>query len=194
MKKNVFIQSLFLFCALIAVSGCARKKDTLPLTGDSIMAPYQEFDSTTLFFYEGGYKRWKLEAKHMRKPLLDTGSMLVTPVKLTLYDSLGNPRTRVLADSGSTTSSRSHFTVWGNVYIRNQDSLIVRTEKLWWIQDRRKVESDAFVQIETVKGDILRGKGLDAVEDFSRFTFKSQVSGKFPDFKRRMEANDDKLY
>jgi hypothetical protein len=50
------------------------------------------------------------------------------------------------------------------------------------------------VQIETVKGDILRGKGLDAVEDFSRFTFKSQVSGKFPDFKRRMEENDDKMF
>jgi len=50
------------------------------------------------------------------------------------------------------------------------------------------------VQVETTKGDILRGKGLDAVEDFSHFTFKSQVSGQFPDFKRRVEANEDKIY
>lgn len=183
-----------LFSLLIALSGCGRKKETLPLSGDSIMSPYQEFDSTTLFFYENGYKRWKLEARYMRKPLLDTGSMLVTPVKLTLYDSLGRARTRVLADSGTTTPALASFTVWGDVFIRNQDSLIVRTEKLWWVKDRRKVESNTFVQIETVKGDILRGKGLDAVEDFSRFTFKSQVSGTFPDFKRRVEANDDALY
>ena len=158
------------------------------------MSPYQNFDSTTLYFYEDGIKRWKLEADHMRKPLLDTGTMIVTPVTLTYYDSLGAVATRVLADSGTTTPALKSFTVWGNVFIRNRDSLIVKTEKLWWIKEQRKVESNTFVQIETVKGDILRGKGLDAVEDFSRFTFKSQVSGKFPDFKRRMEENDDKMF
>ena len=105
----------------------------------------------------------------------------------------GNPGTHVLSDSGSTTAALQSFTIWGNVYIRNQDSLIVRTQKLWWIKGTRKVESDTFVQIETVKGDILRGKGLDAVEDFSHFSFKSQVSGQFPDFKRRAESNEEFL-
>jgi LPS export ABC transporter protein LptC len=130
----------------------------------------------------------------MKKPLADTGKMLVVPVTLWLYDSLGIIRTKVLADSGITTSSLENFTVWGNVYIRNQDSLIVRTQKLWWIKGTRKVSSDTYVQIETPKGDILRGKGLDAVEDFSRFTFKSQVTGKFPNFKDRMDKNDDKTF
>lgn len=194
MKQVPLNPGVFLLCALIAISGCARKKETLPLSSDTIMTPYQDFDSTTLFFYEGGLKRWKLEADHMRKPLFDTGAMIVTPVTLTLYDSLGKASTRVLADSGSTTAALGSFTVWGNVFIRNQDSLTVKTEKLWWVKDRQKVESNTFVQIETAKGDILRGKGLDAVEDFSRFTFKSQVSGKFPDFKRRMEENDDKMF
>jgi LPS export ABC transporter protein LptC len=173
---------------------CAKKKDPLPVSSDSVMSPYQEFGSSTLFFYEGCYKRWKLESDYMKKPLADTGTMLVTPVKLTLYDSIGNARTRVLADSGLTTPSLQSFTVWGNVYIRNQDSLIVRTQKLWWVKGKRKVESDTYVQIETPKGDIMRGKGLDAAEDFSHFVFKTKVSGKFPDFKRRMEASDDKIY
>jgi LPS export ABC transporter protein LptC len=173
---------------------CAKKKEPLPVSPDSVMTPYQEFGSSTLFFYEGTLKRWKLESDYMKKPLADTGAMLVTPVKLTLYDSLGNARTRVLADSGFTTPSLQSFTVWGNVYIRNQDSLIVRTQKLWWIKGKRKVESDTYVQIETPKGDIMRGKGLDAAEDFSRFVFKAKVSGQFPDFKRRVEANDDGIY
>ena len=194
MKQVPSISNVFVLCALLVLAGCARKKETLPLSSDSVMTPYQNFDSTTLFFYEGGIKRWKLEADHMRKPILDTGTMIVTPVTLTYYDSLGNTATRVLADSGSTTPALKSFTVWGNVFIRNKDSLIIKTEKLWWIKEGRKVESNTFVQIETAKGDILRGKGLDAVEDFSRFTFKSQVSGKFPDFKRRMEENDDKMF
>jgi LPS export ABC transporter protein LptC len=184
------------FLSLVITAGlfCARPKEPLPVSSDSVMSPYQEFGESTLFFYEGKLKRWKLESDYMRKPLADTGTMLVTPVKLTLYDSLGSPQTRVLADSGFTTPSLQSFTVWGNVYIRNQDSLIVRTQKLWWVKGKRKVESDTYVQIETPKGDIMRGKGLDAVEDFSRFTFKAKVSGQFPDFKRRMEANDDKIY
>jgi|WetSurMetagenome_2_1015567.scaffolds.fasta_scaffold10195_5 LPS export ABC transporter protein LptC len=194
MKQIPLNSGVFVLCALLAISGCARKKETLPLSSDTIMTPYQDLDSTTLFFYEGGIRRWKLEADHMRKPLFDTGSMIVTPVTLTYYDSLGNISTRVLSDSGSTTAALASFTVWGNVFIRNKDSLIVKTEKLWWVKERRKVESNTFVQIETPKGDVLRGKGLDAVEDFSRFTFKSQVSGKFPDFKRRMDENDDKMF
>ena len=184
------------FLTLLMAAGllCAPKKEPLPVSSDSVMSPYQEFGSSTLFFYEGKLKRWKLESDYMRKPLADTGAMLVTPVKLTLYDSLGGARTRVLADSGFTTPSLQSFTVWGNVYIRNQDSLIVRTQKLWWVKGKRKVESDTYVQIETPKGDVMRGKGLDAAEDFSRFIFKAKVSGTFPDFKRRAEANDDKIY
>jgi LPS export ABC transporter protein LptC len=188
----------FLLLAILAglslMAGCVKQKESLPVTSGCVQAPYQEFGKTTLFFYEGKFKRWKLDADYMRKPLVDTGSMLVIPVRLILYDSLGNLRTRVLADSGYTTPSLESFTVWGNVYIRNQDSLIVRTQKLWWFKGKRKVESNTYVQIETHKGDVLRGKGLDATEDFSHFTFKSEVTGHFPDFKRRMEANDDKIY
>jgi LPS export ABC transporter protein LptC len=191
MKKTC---SVLLFAWLALLPGCASKKEPLPVTPESITAPYEELGKTTLYFYEGRNKRWKLNAEYMKKPLSDTGTMLVTPVRLTLYDTLGKPRTIVLSDSGITTSALQSFTVWGNVYIRNQDSLIVRTPKLWWVKGSRKVESDTFVQVETIKGDILRGKGLDAVEDFSHFTFKSQVSGQFPDFKRRVEANEDRIY
>jgi len=191
MKKT--IRSL-LIAWLIFTPGCSAKKEPLPVSSETVRAPYQELGKTTLYFYEGKNKRWKLNAEYMKKPLSDTGTMLVTPVRLTLFDTLGMPRTIVLSDSGSTTPALQSFTVWGNVYIRNQDSLIVRTQKLWWVKGRRKVESDTFVQVETTKGGILRGKGLDAVEDFSHFTFKSQVSGQFPDFKRRVEANEDKIY
>ncbi len=191
MNKSIFS---LLFTGMVLLPGCTSKKEPLPVTAETVTAPYEELGKTTLYFYEGKNKRWKLNAEYMKKPLSDTGLMLVTPVRLTLYDTLGRPRTIVLSDSGTTTPALQSFTVWGNVYIRNQDSLIVRTPKLWWVKSRRKVESDTFVQVETIKGDILRGKGLDAVEDFSHFTFKSQVSGSFPDFKRRVEANEDKIY
>jgi LPS export ABC transporter protein LptC len=173
--------------------GCGGGKETLPIGGDSVTTPYQEFGKTTMFFYDGAFKRWRLESSYMRKNLDDSAGILVVPVVLTLYDSLGRTGTRVLSDSGTTTSSMSSFTVWGDVYVKTEDGLVIRTEKLWWNRDSRKVYSDAHVQVTTAKGDVLRGKGMEAQEDFSRWSFKSEVSGEFPDFRERVEQDDDFL-
>ncbi|NLP02028.1 MAG: LPS export ABC transporter periplasmic protein LptC [Fibrobacter sp.] len=191
MNSRMYFISSVLFLIVISCSG---KKESLPVSNEGIEVPFQEFGQAALYFYNKDYVQWKLESEIMRKPITDTGHILVTPVRLTMFDSVGNATTRVLSDSGSTDGSMESFIVWGNVFIRARDSLVIRTERLWWNKGRRKVESDTFVQIETKKGDVLRGKGLDAVEDFSIFSFKSDVSGKFPDFKERMESNEEQVF
>lgn len=173
---------------------CTGKRDELPVADAGITVPLQEFSGATLHFFNKGYIQWRLDSDYMCKPVGDTGSIIVVPVRLTLYDSLGKISSRVLSDSGKIGSNLQNYNVWGNVYIRTRDSMLVRTERLRWFKERRRVESDTFVQIETKKGDVLRGKGLDAAEDFSRFTFKSNVTGKFPDFQRRVESNDTIMF
>jgi LPS export ABC transporter protein LptC len=174
--------------------GCTRNKEELPLAADTVRVPVQEFSGSTLFFYNKGTIQWKLDADYMSKPLTDTGSITLIPVRLTLYDTTGMVRSRVLADSGIIGNEMQRYNVWGNVYIRTRDSMVVRTERLRYFREQHKVESDTFVQIETQKGDILRGKGLNATEDFSKFSFKSDVTGKFPDFETRMETNDEAVF
>jgi LPS export ABC transporter protein LptC len=189
------ILSPIILSALLALTGCAKKKESLPVTTDNeLLTNYQELGKTTLFSYEGKFKRWRLDADYMRRPLTDTGSTLVTPVRMIFYDTLGHFRTRVIADSGTIAASLESFTVWGHVFIRNQDSLTVRTHKLWWIKSKRKVLSDVLVTIQTAKGDVLEGIGLDAVEDFSHFTLKSNVKAKILDFKDRVDKNNDKVF
>ncbi|MBN1578550.1 MAG: LPS export ABC transporter periplasmic protein LptC [Chitinispirillaceae bacterium] len=180
---------LLVFCLL-----CTRKKEEIPLAAGGIETPLQKFAGTTLHFFNKGYIQWKLDADSMCKPISDTGTISVFPVRLTLFDSTGNVRSTVLADSGKIGSNMQSYFVWGNVFIRTRDSMLVRTESMRWFKERRCVESDTFVQIETKKGDILQGKGLDAKEDFSRFSFKSDVKGAFPDFQRRMETNDTTMF
>jgi LPS export ABC transporter protein LptC len=176
------------------VGNCTRNKEEIPVTGDTIGVPVQEFSGTTLHFFNKGYIQWKLDADYMCKPVTDTGSITVVPVRLTLYDSTGNVRSRVLADSGIIGNKMQRYNIWGDVYIRTRDSMVVRTERLKWFKVRRRVESDTFVQIETKKGDVLRGKGLDATEDFSKFSFKSDVTGKFPDFGTRVETDEETVF
>lgn len=184
--------TLMLSCALVALlSGCGPQKETIPVVSDVITEPHQAFTDATLHFYEHGVMRWQLDTDFMHKPLADTGHMLVVPVKITVYDTVGNLSARILSDSGKSDSRMEIFDLWGNVHIKNEDGMTVRSHYLKWYKNGRTVTSDTIVQIETPKGDILMGKGLNARDDFSRFSFSADVQGVFPDFKRRMEEDGD---
>jgi LPS export ABC transporter protein LptC len=179
-----------IYIGLAGGVSCADKKEKIPLSSDSLARSYQILDSSTIYFYGGDKTMWKLESEHMKKPLKDTGNVLSYPVRLTLYDTLQGSASIVLSDSGTTNPDMNRMTVWGNVFIRTRDSLVVKSEKLWWIKEKSKIYSDTFVQIETPTGDILRGKGLEATETFSRWSLKENVSGRFPDFKNRLETKE----
>jgi LPS export ABC transporter protein LptC len=192
-KKLSFILSLIVLSSLFCLlSGCASKKDTIPVDERVISDPYQEFGEASLYFYENGVKRWWLDADFMSRPLVDTGSITVIPVRISMYDTLGKLVTRIRADSGMSDSKMESFNLWGGVHIKNdQNGMTVISEQLKWFKNTQKITSDTFVEVRTSKGDILRGKGLDAVDNFSRFTFLSEVRGRFPDFRRRMEEQDE---
>jgi LPS export ABC transporter protein LptC len=174
-------------------TGCSRR-ESIPVSDQKIEIPVQEFNKTTLYFYNKQYIQWKLDADIMRKSLSDTGKILVVPVRLSLYDSLGKMSSKVLADSGLIANSMQSYEVWGDVFIRTREKMVVRSQRLRWFKEKGKIESNTYVQIQTKNGDVLRGKGLDANEDFSRFKFISDVTGKFPDFKRRLENNEESIF
>jgi LPS export ABC transporter protein LptC len=186
--------NILLIACVLFFEGCAPKKDPIPVGNEGIDTPVQQFNDAAMYFYNDQRIQWKLDADLMRRPLTDTGSILVVPVRLVLFDSVGAIRTRVIAESGLVAENMESYWVWGDVLIRTRDSMVVRTEKLKWFKKTRKIESDTYVQIETNKGDILKGKGLDATEDFSHFSFKEDVTGAFPDFKRRMENKEESIF
>jgi hypothetical protein len=123
----------------------------------------------------------------MRKELSDTAQMTATPVTITTFDSLGKVVSVILSDSGRTRKQMDRFFIWGNVYIRTAQNMKIRSQSLWWEKDSHKVGSDDFVEITTAEGDVLRGKGLDANESFSRWSLRRSVSGTFPNFRERFE-------
>ena len=104
-----FISALCIINSALFLS-CGPQRDAIPVgSEDVIMAPHQEFGDASLFFYEGGVRRWWLDADYMSRPLADTGKLIVVPVRIMIYDSLGKPATRILADSGCTDSRMEKF-------------------------------------------------------------------------------------
>ena len=184
-----------ILCLIVGAGlGCGDPKDPIPVSEVIIAAPHQRLNDAAMFFYEHSVLRWRLDTEYMERPLADTGNILVSPVRINVYDSLGNLSTNIVSDSGKSDPDMNVFDLWGRVRIENQDGMIVKSEQLQWLKNARRVTSETFVQIETAKGDILRGKGLDAMDDFSRFSFSSQVSGIFPDFRQRMEDGDEEFF
>jgi LPS export ABC transporter protein LptC len=186
---------LFVFFAvsavfLIGAIGCAKKKESVPVADIVVESPYQELDTTTMISYNGPRKVWILESAHIVKPLSDTGHIHGDPVAITSFDSTGKQTSKVLADSGITDASMKEFNVWGNVFVQAQNGTRVNAQRLVWNQKTHRVTSDTYVQLTTKKGDVLRGKGLDAAEDFSSWEFKNDVSGRFPNFKERIEKDE----
>lgn len=174
----------------ILISGCT-KKESIPQAPDTLITPCQEVGTSTLYAYDGPHLIWILDSDYSFKTLEDTSSMLIVPVRMSIFDTLGTKTTRVLADSGITKKELVEFFIWGNVYIKNYDDQIIQSETLWWNKATRKVGSDDFVEITTPEGDVLRGKGLDATETFSSWSLRENVSGEFPNFKERMDSDEE---
>jgi LPS export ABC transporter protein LptC len=186
------IRNYILLCAALLLAGsCAQKKETVPVSDAVISTPYQEIDTTTMCFYNGGRLQWKLESKHMKKVVADTGRVEANPVLLNVYDSIGKEITRVISDSGTTDGAMKLFCVWGNVFVKAENGVRVRSQRLYWNLNTHRITSADYVQIKTIKGDVLQGKGLDAAEDFSWWKFEHDVSGRFLNFKERVEKGEE---
>lgn len=190
MKSIILTIATIIFSFIIATNGCT-KRETIPQASDTSVTPCQEVGASTLYAYDGPHLIWILDSDYSFKTLEDTSSMLVVPVRMSIFDTLGTKTTRVLADSGLTKKELVEFFLWGNVYIKNYDGQIIKSETLWWNKITRKVGSDDFVEISTPEGDVLRGKGLDATETFSSWSLRERVSGEFPNFQERMESDED---
>ena len=180
----------FMFIAL-CITGCSRKKEVIPVSNVSVKTPFQEIDSTTMYSYNGSQKTWILESDHIVKVLADTGHIRGNPVKITVFDSLGKQTSKVISDTGLADASMQEFTVWGNVFVKAENGVRVKAQKLTWNQKTHRVASDSYVQLTTRKGDVLRGKGLDAAEDFSSWRFLHDVSGRFPNFRERVDKGGE---
>jgi LPS export ABC transporter protein LptC len=181
-----------LFCFLfVSALSCGAKKETVPVSDAPSDQAFQELDTSAMCYYKGGALQWKLESRHMKKYIADTGRVVANPVVFSVYDSLGKESTRVLSDSGATDAAMKSFCVWGNVFVKAQNGVRVRSQRLYFNFNSHRITSRDYVQIKTLKGDVLQGKGLDAAEDFSWWKFEKDVSGRFPNFKERMEKGDN---
>ena len=95
-------------------------------------------------------------------------------VELMFYRARGVEGSVLTAEEGSILNNGRLMEVRRNVRFKNFKGEILETDTLTWSQDSNLVYTDDPVMIIRIH-DTIRGIGLDANEDFSRYTIKKPV-------------------
>lgn len=92
-------------------------------------------------------------------------------VELTFFDEQGHSGARLTARRGHIDPDNHRMEVEEKVVFINIRGEKLETEQLIWSQDSNRVYTDRPVKI-TRERDIIYGQGLDAAQDFSRYTIR----------------------
>ncbi len=149
----------------------------------------QEITNAIFSAYDDTVKIWTLTTEKMIQDE-EAKQIHLAPVDLNMFNDSGVITTQVESDSGLTTQKMDNFYIWGNVVITDEDGNTMKSRSLNWDKKKRLLYSSDYVEIATKSGEVLRGKGFEASEDFSWWEFKKEVSGKFNNFDTEFE--DDK--
>lgn len=96
---------------------------------------------------------------------------LADGVELTFFGPDGSESSRLTARRGAIDPATGRMTVDEEVVFVNAKGEKLETEFLAWSQDSGRVYTDRPVKVTRAK-DIIYGQGLDAAEDFSRYTIR----------------------
>ncbi len=98
-------------------------------------------------------------------------------VELVFFDRTGQPGSVLTARRGTILPAIDRMEVSENVVFTNPRGERLETEHLVWDRDSGRVHTDRPVRIAR-RADVIHGVGLEANEDFSRYTVK-RITGTF---------------
>jgi LPS export ABC transporter protein LptC len=93
-------------------------------------------------------------------------------LEVVFFDAEGRPGSTLTARRGQILPGQKRMEAYENVVFVNAKGERLETEQITWDQDSARVRTDKPVRIRRGE-DIIHGNGLDATEDFSRYTIRN---------------------
>ncbi|MBN1755042.1 LPS export ABC transporter periplasmic protein LptC [bacterium] len=168
------LRTLFCFIFVAGILSCnPEAENNLSRTDKS---PDQESQNTTVNFTNEGRKVAVLWAQHLSK-FKDHNLVIGETIKVTFFDSLGNPSTFLTADSGQFEERDQEILVWGNVEVESVDKVFLWTNSLLWDPKLRLIKTDDPVKIKR-GSDIIEGVGFVSDINFDNIRITKNISGR----------------
>ena len=161
---------LLIACAFTA---CKNDLDQLARVDMDAAAPDRVTTGAEYFYSDSGIVRNRLRAGKVEEYMAEERQKTVMSdgVELVFFNPDGGQGSVLTARQGLIKPRKNRMEVRDHVVFTNTRGERLETEHLVWSQDSDRVWTDQPVKIIRAQ-DILYGQGLDANEDFSRYTIR----------------------
>lgn len=161
---------LLVVCSL---SACKNDLDQLAQVDMDAAAPDRVTTQAEYFYSDSGIVRNRLRAGKVEEYMAEERQKTVMSdgVELVFFNPDGGQGSVLTARQGLIKPKNNRMEVRDHVVFTNMRGERLETEHLVWSQDSDRVWTDQPVKIIRAQ-DILYGQGLDANEDFSRYTIR----------------------
>ncbi len=162
--------------AVLLCGGCEEKIKPSALGGlSSASMPTQESWNTTVTFTDSGVVKAVLKTGHLAMFENSRTTFLDSNVHVDFYDEAGRHSSVLTSRSGRVDEVTNNLEAEGNVVVRSDSGVVVRTEKMKWDNARQRILSDEFVRIISPK-EQLQGHGFESDQNLRDYKI-FRVSG-----------------
>jgi LPS export ABC transporter protein LptC len=171
------LTGLILIALTVIIHGCADEPQRgHPSDRARDRRPDQEIEQFVLEETVQGKTQWILRARwaaiYERDELVR-----LTGVAIDFLDEEGNISSTLTSDRGMLQRVISSMEAHGHVTVVSRDSVILRTEQLYYSGENNRITTESYVEIAR-GGDIVTGYGLESDPDLRHFEIKRRVKGR----------------
>jgi LPS export ABC transporter protein LptC len=155
---------------LVAATSCRNDIAEIRAITDVNSLPVQTSYHSEYVFSEQGRLRNKLVATQLDQYEGDLDYIEASGgFTMIFFDSTQNEEARLSAVHGRFTEKEKKMVAWENVELVNVKGDTLRTQELTFLQDSARIYTDKDVLIISANGSVLRGKGLESNDSFTKY-------------------------
>ena len=149
--------------------GCGEKvqPSVLPAV-DSKSLPQQESWNSRITVSDSGVVRAIIDAGYFSVNENSERTNMSQGVKTLMFDRLGKPQTHMTSEEASIDEGSNNLEAHKNVVVWSDDSTVLRTEELYWDNQRQLIYTPAFVTIVSPK-EHLQGHGFESDQSLRNY-------------------------
>ncbi|KAB2880393.1 LPS export ABC transporter periplasmic protein LptC [bacterium] len=162
----VFVAALFpgVACSDLTESGTES-------VGKDLANPDQEGWNSKAVFTTRGVVEAELFSRHMMRWNAQKLTTFGQSLRVEFYEK-GKHNATLTSDSGEVRGATNNLSAFGNVVIVSDSGLMMRTQKIYWDDQKQLVFADGFVTLTSAE-DTLNGYGFESNKDLSNWKMKN---------------------
>lgn len=168
---------IFIFISILIFESCSDqsiKPKVVQLKTREL--PDQESWNSKIVFSDSGIVKAILRAGHIAVYSSRNETILDGGITLDFYDQNGFHTSVLTSDRGRVDDITQDLYAIGNVVARSDSDVVLKTEELKWVNSRRKIVTDKYVEITSPTEEIY-GYGLESDQSLKDYVI-FRVSGK----------------